>query len=194
VKIPLICLYAVLSLAWPLSAQESTPTNAAAGGQFSVTLASNPTTGYKWDLAMPLDSNFLALVTNIYVRPNSQLMGAGGNEVWTFKALKQGTTRIDFKYVRPWEQNVPPARVTNVVVVIAGPKPVNKSGDATDWNVASGCFGRRRPTGGPTFARKLRRGMPASPRFVRNAPFTSPPAARNGIWAQGVNRSGLGVG
>jgi inhibitor of cysteine peptidase len=38
-----------------------------------------------------------------YVAPTSDLMGAPGKEVWTFKALEKGTTIIAMQYSRPWE-------------------------------------------------------------------------------------------
>jgi inhibitor of cysteine peptidase len=95
-----------------------------AGQTFNVTLASNPTTGYSWALAKPLDAKLLTLVTNIYQRPETRLVGAGGQEVWTFKADGgEGRTDIALKYVRPWETNIPPVQTTNFVVVISAPKP-----------------------------------------------------------------------
>jgi inhibitor of cysteine peptidase len=104
------------------SAQDSKPIAVTIGQEFSVSLASNPTTGFKWDLATPLNTNLLTLITNEYVRPNSALMGAGGNEVWKFKAVGEGKADIDLKYARPWEKAVQPAKKTNFVVVVSGPR------------------------------------------------------------------------
>ena len=115
-KTLLLCFFAALAVS--VSAQDSKPITVTAGHEFSVTLASNPTTGYSWALAKPLDAKLLTLVTNVYVRPDSRLMGAGGKEVWTFKALAEGRTQIDLKYVRPWEKDAAPAQTTNFVVVI----------------------------------------------------------------------------
>jgi inhibitor of cysteine peptidase len=117
----LFCPLVLLALAGPAPAQDSKPLTVQAGREFSVTLDSNPTTGYKWDLAGPPDARFVRLVTNIYVRPDSKLMGAGGREVWTFKAVGEGGTEIALKYFRPWEKDVEPARKTNFVVVITPP-------------------------------------------------------------------------
>jgi inhibitor of cysteine peptidase len=119
-------LFSVVLLAFAVSAadQDAKPITVTAGQTFNVTLASNPTTGYSWALAKPLDPKLLTLVTNIYQRPETRLVGAGGNEVWTFKAAGEGRTDISLKYVRPWETNVPPVRTTNFVVVVSAPKPV----------------------------------------------------------------------
>ena len=124
-KTTLLFFSILLTLAVSVSAQDAKPITAKSGQQFKVTLASNRTTGYKWDLAKPLDAKLLALVTNEYVRPNPQLIGGGGNEVWTFKAVSEGKTEIALKYIRPWETNVPPVRTTNFVVVISALKPGN---------------------------------------------------------------------
>jgi len=124
-KTTLLFFSVLLTLAVSVSAQDVKPITVTSGQQFKITLASNRTTGYKWDLAKPLDAKLLALVTNEYVRPNPQLIGGGGNEVWTFKAVSEGKTEIALKYIRPWETNVPPVRTTNFVVVISALKPGN---------------------------------------------------------------------
>jgi len=77
--------------------------DATVGQPFSVTLDSNPTTGYRWELAQPLDESILQLVQNTYLRSGPAMPGAGGSEVWTFEPLCQGATMIALRYRRPWE-------------------------------------------------------------------------------------------
>lgn len=77
--------------------------------EFSVTLPSNPTTGYHWELAAALDEGIVKLVNSTYQAPATDLLGAGGEEIWTFKAVGRGETVIELKYVRPWEKDVAPA-------------------------------------------------------------------------------------
>ena len=77
--------------------------------EFSVTLPSNPTTGYHWELAAPLAEGIVKLVNSTYQAPATGLLGAGGEEIWTFKAVGRGETVIELKYVRPWEKDVAPA-------------------------------------------------------------------------------------
>ena len=91
------------------------PIKVKAGQILAVRMESNPTTGYGWQLSKTLDNN-IVLVTNAYIPPDSKLIGAGGHEVWTFKAIELGSAEISLKYVRPWEKNQP-AR-TNVFTVI----------------------------------------------------------------------------
>ena len=46
----------------------------------------------------------LEKVDNKYVAPEaSNIDGAPGKEVWTFKALKKGESIISMEYSRPWE-------------------------------------------------------------------------------------------
>ena len=87
------------------------------GCRFAMRMHSNPTTGYGWQLAKPLDEKIVVLVTNDYIHPDTRLVGAGGNEVWVFKAVGQGQAEISLKYVRPWEKDRPPAE-TNVFRVV----------------------------------------------------------------------------
>lgn len=74
---------------------------------FSITLKSNPTTGYSWflrdyhtDLIKPIKHQFKA--------GDAKLMGAPGSEIWTFQvkpaafAVPQQTL-IRMVYARPWE-------------------------------------------------------------------------------------------
>jgi inhibitor of cysteine peptidase len=75
------------------------------GDTFTVTLDSNPSTGFKW-LTQIGDPSVVGTVDNKFVAstPAGQapLPGTGGYEVWTFKALKAGKTTISMEYSRPW--------------------------------------------------------------------------------------------
>ncbi|MCX5906628.1 MAG: protease inhibitor I42 family protein [Deltaproteobacteria bacterium] len=78
------------------------------GQEFTFTLESNPSTGYQWQLARPLDEAIIMLIRSEYQQPESKLLGAPGKEVWTFKGMGPGKATIDLNYVRPWEKNIPP--------------------------------------------------------------------------------------
>jgi inhibitor of cysteine peptidase len=100
----------------------SNPSNAIevkAGEDFVITLESNRTAGYQWQLAQPLDKAMLELVGSEYKAGESKLIGAGGVEVWTFRAVGAGKTLISFKYVRPWEKDIPPAREVTFTIVVS---------------------------------------------------------------------------
>ena len=73
-------------------------------GALTLTLVSNQTTGFKWELAEITDESVLEYVDDEYVPPeDTGVVGAGGKEVWTFKALKKGTTEVSMEYSQPWE-------------------------------------------------------------------------------------------
>ncbi|MDY0039216.1 MAG: protease inhibitor I42 family protein [Desulforhabdus sp.] len=103
-----------------LSQTEHQPTSiqASPGEEFAITLQSNPTTGYRWELAAPLEEEVVKLVGNVYQSPETKLIGAGGQEVWTFKAVGQGEIIIQMKYVRPWEKDIPPVQTKQFKVVV----------------------------------------------------------------------------
>ncbi|MEW6555680.1 MAG: protease inhibitor I42 family protein [Actinomycetota bacterium] len=74
------------------------------GEEFAIVLESNPTTGYQWKLAEELDTEIVVLVKTEYEAPDTELLGAAGEEKWTFKAENVGDTTITLAYVRPWEE------------------------------------------------------------------------------------------
>jgi len=78
--------------------------NVAAGDIFTVTLCSNATTGFEWsESAQISDQTVVQQTGHGFVGPDTGLVGAPGKEVWTFKALKKGTSTIALEYSRPWE-------------------------------------------------------------------------------------------
>ena len=91
---------------------------AQAGHNVTIVLKSNPTTGYQWQVAKPLDESILKLISSEYLADKAELVGSGGKQVWRFKALKPGETSIFFKYVRPWEKNTPPQNEESYLVII----------------------------------------------------------------------------
>jgi inhibitor of cysteine peptidase len=88
------------------------------GYNITIILKSNPTTGYQWQVAKPLDESTIKLISSEYLADKTNLVGAGGKQVWRFKTLKPSQTSISFKYVRPWEKNTPPQNEESYLVVI----------------------------------------------------------------------------
>ena len=75
-----------------------------AGDSVVVTLCSNPTTGFQWtESARISNETALKQTDHGFVPPNGDVPGAAGKEIWTFKALKKGTTEISMEYSQPWE-------------------------------------------------------------------------------------------
>ena len=89
-----------------------------AGTEFDIviSLESNPSTGYSW--AAVYDQDDLVLVDKNFVsyQGPEELVGAGGTEIFRFKAQKTGQTVITMFYQRPWESGSLETRVFNVLV------------------------------------------------------------------------------
>jgi inhibitor of cysteine peptidase len=82
----------------PIYSDESVPITVAPGSDFAIRLASNATTGYRWELHTPPDSAVVNLRDSRYDGPDAPLVGAGGHEVWTFHAVAPGQTTIGLRY------------------------------------------------------------------------------------------------
>jgi len=80
--------------------------HAVVGEELTVTLGSNPTTGFRWsEFAEISDETIVQQTRHKYVGKEYEVPpppGTSGEEVWTFKALKRGTTTISMEYSRPW--------------------------------------------------------------------------------------------
>ncbi|MFB0565292.1 MAG: protease inhibitor I42 family protein [Candidatus Aminicenantaceae bacterium] len=92
----------------------------------TVTLCSNPTTGFKWKLAGVSDKSILEYVDNKYVAPEAEgLVGASGKELWIFKALKKGKSTIHMEYSRPWERGKKAEWAFVLTVIVKEPHSSN---------------------------------------------------------------------
>jgi inhibitor of cysteine peptidase len=88
-----------------------------AGQSFTIVLASNPTTGYRWTLARSPGANVVTSEGSRYIPPSSSIPGKGGREEWKFKAQRPGQTTLEFHYLRPWEKGEAVKRVTYTITV-----------------------------------------------------------------------------
>lgn len=89
-----------------------------AGEEFAISVYANPSTGYAWQLADPLDAQFLQLLGSEYLTEDTALVGAGCEQEWRFKALKPGSAKISLKYLRSWEKGVAPVKIEEFEVNI----------------------------------------------------------------------------
>ena len=86
-----------------------------------VTLQSNPTTGYSWEvsenqekiLQQMGDSEFISQDTG-----DAPIVGAGGWEIFRFKAVSAGQVTLKLIYRRPWEEDVEPVTKFSLNVVV----------------------------------------------------------------------------
>ena len=89
------------------------------GGSLTITLESNPTTGFQWELTEITDQTVLQQTDHEFKPPETGApVGAGGEEVWTFKGLKAGESIISMEYSRPWEGGEKAVETFNLTVVV----------------------------------------------------------------------------
>ena len=80
-----------------------------------VSLESNPTTGYRWEVA-EIDDEILRQEGEAEYEAESDLVGAGGVETFRFKALAAGEGELKLVYRRSWEEGVEPIEVFSIEV------------------------------------------------------------------------------
>ena len=89
------------------------------GDVVTVSLVSNPTTGYSWQV-MKIDNAVLVQVGDPEYKqsPGTEgLVGAGGTETFRFKAVGTGETTLGLGYMRPWE-SLPPIETYTVTIKV----------------------------------------------------------------------------
>lgn len=81
------------------------------GQSLTITLPSNPTTGFRWVVADAAPGVLRSLSPEVYMPPEEAgLVGAGGQSVWRYQAYQAGSGRLLMQYRRPWEVEVAPAK------------------------------------------------------------------------------------
>ena len=83
-------------------------------------LESNPSRGYSWELAGPLDEAIVTSLGSDHEAADGDAVGAPGTQDLSFKAVGAGTTTIALQYVRPWETDVAPAETKDYAVNVSG--------------------------------------------------------------------------
>ena len=80
------------------------PITVPVGVSFTISVSSNPSTGYSWEAGF--DQSLLKLVKR-YTPSESGMMGASGVENFEFEGMKPGNTDIYLNYKRSFEPNNP---------------------------------------------------------------------------------------
>ena len=87
------------------------------GQKLVITLESNPTTGYSWNIA-ELDESMLKQEGDIEFISESNLIGSPGVEIIKFNAVKSGQTTLKLIYHRSWEEDVKPIETFSIQVKV----------------------------------------------------------------------------
>jgi inhibitor of cysteine peptidase len=92
----------------------STTLSVRVGKTFSVSLESNPSTGYAW--VPEFDPKFFKVLKKEFVA-HSNLAGTGGVENFDFEALESGTTKLHMVYKRAWETTIQNEKTLSINIV-----------------------------------------------------------------------------
>jgi inhibitor of cysteine peptidase len=96
------------------------------GQVFTVTLESNPSTGYHWEWVAGQESIIEQVGKTEFKQPETggpPLVGAGGWEIFNFKAVSRGQMILKLVYRRPWEEGVDPLKIFLLQVVVPSREP-----------------------------------------------------------------------
>lgn len=74
------------------------------GDTFSISLTSNPSTGYSWMWASKVQNDIITPTVST-AESDTLRKGAPVTEVWTFTGLKQGTASVVLKYMQSWDSS-----------------------------------------------------------------------------------------
>ncbi len=91
--------------------------NANAGDTFTIELAANLTTGYDWAVRI-INDDIVSLVSKEYLPAvDTSIVGSGGVDVFTFKAVRTGFAIINLDYARSFEKDSTVETLTYIVNV-----------------------------------------------------------------------------
>jgi inhibitor of cysteine peptidase len=135
-----VIVLAICIISLPLEAAQRTITdkddekivNLDTGDTLQIKLPGNYSTGYQWEVIKGYDDDVIRQTGKGEYQPEkTDLVGAGGTAVFTFKAVGAGRTYLNLDYRRPWEKNgdVPEDFEITVVVKKAKGKGKNSSQD-----------------------------------------------------------------
>jgi inhibitor of cysteine peptidase len=109
--------------------------NASPGREFTISLESNPSTGFEW--WTKFDPNYLSLINLTFVGANeiSGIIGVAGKDVFTFNAMSAGNTEVIMLLIQPWENGTITERKIlpiNIVPEAAAPRQAIALGKGTN--------------------------------------------------------------
>jgi len=85
------------------------------GQKLVVSLESNPTTGFDWEIT-EIDQAVIKQSGESEYKSESDLLGAGGVRTFTFEAVATGTSTLKLIYHRSWEKDIPPEQEFTVTI------------------------------------------------------------------------------
>ena len=99
--------------------QSDCPLQLHVGQPVTVSLPSNPTTGYRWAIQDSAGGVLRSLSPEVYTSAeNGQVLGSGGQSTWRFQAVAAGNGRLRLTYQQPWDPEAEPAHTFDCAITV----------------------------------------------------------------------------
>ncbi|WP_460427191.1 protease inhibitor I42 family protein [Azotobacter armeniacus] len=87
--------------------------------QLVLTLPSNPSTGYRWQVRESASRVLRSLGPEVYSSAEQPaVVGSAGQSTWRFQAVQAGQDSLLLVYRRPWETGVEPEKVFDCAITV----------------------------------------------------------------------------
>lgn len=102
-----------------LDARSGCPAKLRTGQTVTLTLPSNPSTGYRWLLQNPAASTLRSLGPEVYSHPeDAGIVGSAGQSTWRFQAQQAGESHLILVYQQPWAPEVRPVQTFDCAISV----------------------------------------------------------------------------
>lgn len=95
------------------------PVTLVSGQNLTLSLPSNPSTGYRWLLQNPAAGILRSLGPEVYSHPeDAGVVGSAGQSVWRFQAQAEGEGHLLLVYQQPWAPEVRPVQTFDCAITV----------------------------------------------------------------------------
>ena len=102
-----------------LDAESECPTRLQVGQALTLSLPSNPSTGYRWRVENSASSVLRILSPEVYSAPEEEeVVGSAGVSTWRFLANSTGDAQLVLVYQQPWAADVAPVQTFDCKVIV----------------------------------------------------------------------------
>ncbi|RMQ49809.1 putative Lipoprotein [Pseudomonas cichorii] len=102
-----------------VDAQSDCPLTLKSGQTLILTLPSNPTTGFRWQIQNPAQNVLRSLGPEVYNNSQStEMVGSGGQSVWRYKATDAGAGQLLMIYQQPWTPEAAPEQTFECAITV----------------------------------------------------------------------------
>lgn len=100
-----------------LDAESECPIRLKVGQALTLTLPSNPSTGYRWRIENPAANVLQSLGPEVYSAPDAaEMVGSAGVSTWRYLAKTVGDAQLVLIYQQPWAPEVAPVQTFDCAI------------------------------------------------------------------------------